>query len=126
MNIRDEIKSIARQIKKIGDVDLHKKIFDIQAEISIVLEENKKLAEESNTLKEEIDKLKEKLKIMKSIRLEDSVYWVATGSKGEKEGPFCPNCWGTKEILVLMGMDIVRNRPYNKCPECMLVIRAKE
>lgn len=125
MNIRDEIKSITKQIKKTGDVDLHKKLFDVQSEIFILFEENKKLAEESNALKEEIYRLKEKLKIMKAIRLENSVYWV-TGSKGEKEGPFCPNCWGTKEILVRMETDVVRNRPYNKCQECMLVIRAKE
>ena len=41
MDLRDEIKSITKQIKKTGDVDLHKKIFDVQAEIFILFEENK-------------------------------------------------------------------------------------
>lgn len=125
MDLRDEIKSITKQIKKTGDVDLHKKIFDVQAEIFILFEENKKLAEESNALKEEIDRLKEKLKIMTSIKLENSLCWIPD-SKGDKSGPYCPNCWSTRQVLVRMTKDSVRNRSYNKCPECMIVIMVKE
>jgi len=125
MDIRNEIKFLAKQIKKIDDVEMHKRILDVQAEILIMQEENKKLSEENSSLKEEVSQLKEKLKITHSIKLENSLYWVPD-SKGDKSGPYCPNCWSTRQVLVRMTKDSVRNRSYNKCPECMIVIMVKE
>ncbi len=124
MELLDKIKLLARQIKKINDVDMHKIIVDMQAEAFILTEENKKLLEENSVLKEEAAQLKEKLRITSSIKFENSVYWLPDGKDG-KDGPYCPNCWGEKQILMRMEQDITRNRLYNKCPDCMLVIRAK-
>lgn len=123
-DIVSKLKLLTKQIKKTNNIELYNYIVEIQTEFQVLVEENRRLTEEVESCKGQADELAEKLMIMSSIKLENSVYWL-DDKKGEKRGPFCPNCWETKHVLVGMCKDIVRNRPYDKCPECLLVIKAK-
>lgn len=123
MDFENKIKLLTKQIKKVNDAELYKSMLEVRAEILIILEENKSLKEELEQLEGKLKTMEEKMKIMRSLKLENSVYW-AFSDKGDQQGPFCPNCWNAKQILVPMEKDITRNRAYNKCPDCLLVIRA--
>lgn len=84
MGILDEVKSLAKTIQQIDNIELYQKILNLQADIMKVLEEN-------NRLKEENRSLKEKFKIKKSLKFENDSYWIKN-KDGSKEGPFCSKC----------------------------------
>ncbi len=115
MGILDEIKSVAKTIQQIDNIDLYRKILDLQAEVMNLLEEN-------GNLKTEVASLKDKLRIKESLVFQQDAYWQKA-SDGNKYGPFCTKCWDTEQILVRMLDDPLSRLPCNKCPNCKTVIK---
>lgn len=113
IGILDEVKSVAKTIQKINNIELYQKILNLQGDIMQLLEEN-------STLKTENSSLKHKLSIKESLKFENDVYWMEK-SKGVKEGPFCSCCWDTKQQLVRML--VCGNPDYSNCPICKVAIK---
>ncbi len=88
MSIVSEVKDLAGLIQKIGDIELYKKILDLQLSIS---ELSDKMVEQ----KEEIKRLNDIQDITKKMTFREQLYYM----DGDSE-PFCPRCWesGKKAI----------------------------
>lgn len=118
MRILDEIKSVAKTIQQIDNIDLYRQILNLQADVMDLLQEK-------NNLKIEVASLKEKLRIRESLVFKNDSYWQEK-PEGLRDGPFCSNCWDTNQILVRMIDDAHALLPCYKCPSCKTIIRAKK
>lgn len=113
MGILDEIKSVAKTIRQIDNIELYQKVLNLQSEIMELLEENSKL-------KRELGLLKDKFKIKESLKFEHDAYWIEEAGTA-KDGPFCSNCWDTHQSLVNMISSF--NPEFAHCPNCKTEIR---
>jgi len=91
VSIIDDIKSIAKTIQQVDNIELYQKILNVEAEALEVIEDNSKLRDENR-------ELKEKLKIKENLKYENNAYWLESESK--KDGPFCSCCWDVDKNLV--------------------------
>ncbi|HWR59398.1 MAG TPA: hypothetical protein VN328_10970 [Thermodesulfovibrionales bacterium] len=122
MGILEEVKSVAKTIQQIDNIDLYKRILDLQAHIMTLVEEN-------NGLKTELRELKEKFKVKEKLLFGNNAYWLKR-KDGSNEGPFCSNCWDVKQVFVRMltankstlemkGFQAYRGKvPIFKCQNC--------
>lgn len=108
MAIIDEIKSAATLVHQIGNMDLYKKILEIQAQAMDLMENNLRFQKENQMLKE-------KLEISGKLVCEKDVYWFPMD--GKKDGPFCTRCWDADKKLVRLHK-LTGNPVYSKCPNC--------
>ncbi len=106
MSIIDDIKSVAKTIQQVDNIELYKKILDVQSEALDLLEKNQELIEENK-------KLNEKLKIQAELVLKNNSYWIGDDAKN---GPFCSRCWDVEKNLVRLHP--CGNPAYYDCPNC--------
>lgn len=111
MNIIENVKSVAKTLQQMDNIELYKQILDIQSQALELLEENR-------TLKDENYELRERIKIKKSLLFENNMYWIEKDNK--KEGPFCSRCWDMQNRLVRMH---IYSGNYCECPACKVCIR---
>jgi hypothetical protein len=90
MSIIDNAKEIADLIKKYDNMDLYRKILDLQGEII-------NLTEEKRTLEDENRNLKETLSLRKKMTYKKPYYF----QEGD-EVPFCPLCYERDGIPIHM------------------------
>jgi len=115
MGIIDEVKSIAKTVQQIDNIELYRNILNLQAQIMNLVDENSKL-------KAEISSLKEKLVIKENLIFHDDTYWISDPD-GKEDGPFCSNCWDTKQLIVRMLF--CGNKEYSECPTCKKPIKIR-
>jgi len=108
MAIIDEIKSAATLVHQIGNMDLYKKILEIQAQALDLMENNLRFKKENQALREELE-------ISGKLVCEKDAYWSSTDDK--KDGPFCTRCWDADRKLVRLHK-LTGNQAYSKCPNC--------
>jgi hypothetical protein len=107
MSIITNAKELADLIKKLGDVDLYRKILDLEEEIIELTTENRSLKEQVQKL-EEIKNIEEKMSFKRP-------FWFMDGD----ETPYCPKCWeGEKKNIHLIELFSGRW----KCPVCDTLI----
>jgi hypothetical protein len=105
LSIIDNAKEIADLIKKAGDIDLYKKIVELEGEI-IELTRLIRELEEQNT------ELKQTLKMANTMIFKAPFYF-----SGEDPQPYCPRCWEADcKAIHLTGPDGM-DESY-ECPEC--------
>ena len=98
MGVIENVKEVTTLIQKIDNIELYKKILDLQGEILTLVDENRKL-------KSELDDLKERQKVRDSLVFDHSVYMLKK-SDGQESGPFCAPCWdGGKKLVRLSDYD---------------------
>lgn len=114
MGLLDEIKSLATTIQKIDNIELYRKILDLQAEAM-------KLLEEKAAVEKENRQLHDKLKIGGELEFEHNVYWRQDEDTGRSDGPFCSNCWDSMQRLVRLHQK--ENPNYIECPTCKQPIK---
>lgn len=112
MSIIDDVKSVAKLIQQIDNVELYRKILDLQGEVMGLVQEN-------SELRKEMAALKEHLRVTESLKFERNVYWNEKPD-GTKEGPFCSKCWDKEKLLVRM--TTMGNPQYHRCPACNVAI----
>jgi hypothetical protein len=110
MSAIENIKDIADIIKKIGDIDLYRKIVELEQEVFELSRSNIKL-------QSEIEALKSALTLKLNIKYKKPFYYI-----NEDPSPYCPNCYDVGNILVhlLDGSD----PNYFICPNCNKAIKA--
>ena len=100
MSILDDVKNTVSIIQKIDNIELYRKILDLQSEIIALVEENRLL--------------KAAASIHKDLEFKKEAYWKRYGTESQ-DGPFCPKCWDVNQKLVRM---LRREGYYPTCPEC--------
>jgi regulator of replication initiation timing len=112
MGIIDKVKSIASMIQKVDNIELYKTILDLQANVMELVEEN-------GRLKSDLAEFSEKLKTKESLFFEHDAYW-SKKADGTKDGPFCSNCWDSKQKLIRL--HLWGNDEYSGCPNCQKTV----
>ncbi len=88
MGLIEEVKQVADLLKKAGEMDLYRKLVDLQGEI-VNLSAEKLKTEQENT------ELKKRLKLKQAMEFKFPYYY----QDGDRY-PFCRHCWEAKEIAV--------------------------
>ena len=110
MSLIENTKEIAGLIKKLGDIDLYRKIIELEAEII-------DLSRDKHELAREVESLREKQKVRAEMRFTDPFYYRASDPI-----PFCPRCWESDEKLIHMrSSEGVDGRHYVSCRVCNTV-----
>jgi len=103
MDIIANVKEVADLIKGLGNIDLYRKILDLQGEIVELTTQNHQLETESSDLKTLLD-------VKGKMKWEKPVYRM----EGEAD-PYCAQCWEASQKLIHLG-----DRPNGtwKCKNC--------
>lgn len=107
MSLIDEIKSIASTIQKIDNIELYRKVLNVQQEALEAVEENDKLRKENT-------ELKEKFKNRENLIYKNEAYWMVVNDV--KDGPFCSRCWDKEQDLIRLHP--MGNPSHYDCPNC--------
>lgn len=107
MSVISNAKEIADLIKKIGDVELYRKIVELEGEIIDLTRANRELEDSVQSLTRSLD-------VKESMSFRQPFYYQENDNV-----PFCPNCWETNKVAVHM----VVGRNYHAglkhtCPNC--------
>ena len=106
MTLVEQVKELASLIKKIGDIDLYRRIVELQTEVV-------KLSTRNVELEQKCAEFETELNRKKSLRHIRSLYYAENDPI-----PFCPNCWEVSNRLVhLFGPQSLSN-PGGEMWEC--------
>lgn len=125
MGIIETAKGIVKIVQRIDNVDLNRKILDLQEELLTLVAQ---LREKEET----IAKLKKALGLKGKMRREHSAYWLKDDQGNTTDGPFCTNCFDNKHAtrrLVQGGKPSSEGGhhwEWVKCPECNVPFRQKD
>ena len=107
MSIVENVKEVADLAKKLGDVDLYRKIVELEQEVFDLTRQNRKQ-------EEEIVRLNELVITKQKMIFRKPFYFIEND-----EYPYCPKCWEVDRVTVhLVGpMQLGPGRRYD-CPNC--------
>lgn len=105
MSIMANAKEIADLIKKIGDIELYRKIVELEAEII-------ELTRRNRDLEEQVTQLKALLNTAKNMEFKRPFYY----GEGDPT-PFCPRCWETEKLAVHLVDIMTAGNPW-ECKRC--------
>ena len=88
MNIISNAKEIADLVKKLGNVDLYRRIVELEGEII-------ELAGQNNLLKERNGELEHAMRKKEQLTFKSGVYWLEAG-----DGPYCQRCYDANGKLI--------------------------
>ena len=106
MNPIDQVKELASLIKKVGDIELYRKIVELQDEVV-------KLSSRNFELEQKCSELETELNRKKKLRHERCLYFADNDPI-----PFCPHCWETSEKPVHLFGPQALTRPGGEMWEC--------
>lgn len=95
MSILENLKEAVTLVQRIDNIELYRKILDLQAEVLALVQEN--------------TELKQKARITEELAFRNNSYWR------EDKGPFCSRCWDADGKLVRL---VVRGPYHPQCPNC--------
>jgi hypothetical protein len=101
VNVVAEVKEIADLVKKVGDIELYRRIVNLESEVMELTRRNREL--------------EEAISVAKEMRFKKP-FWYADG-EGD---PYCPACWEGPKIrshLLPPHPDYNSNDSY-VCPQC--------
>jgi hypothetical protein len=114
MGVIDEMKDIADLVKKAGDIDLYRRIVNLEGEII-------DLTRAKRTLEEAIVELRRALDYKRVLVLRDGFYWAEDDNQ-----PFCPGCWDAKQKAVHIAFTHVKEMGSRfQCPNCKTMYRPR-
>jgi hypothetical protein len=109
MGIIENAKDAIKLVQQIDNIELYRKILDLQAE-AIELTEQLKQKDEI------ISQLRNALELKGKFICKDSAYYVSDESGRTIDGPFCTKCFDVDKIKCrLVATD---KEPIVKCPNC--------
>jgi hypothetical protein len=108
MSIVSNAKEIADLVKKIGDIELYRKIVELEGEII-------ELTREKHTLEIRVDELSKTLASRGKMTFQEPFYF----QEGDAV-PFCPNCWESeyRTVHLINGGRYDGGKIRFDCPTC--------
>jgi hypothetical protein len=114
LGVLDDVKSLVSVVQKIDNVELYRKILDLQREVQDLVGENREL-------KQQLLEVKDKLDLHGTLVFERDAYWLPATDR--RDGPFCSLCWDSKRELIRMIK--CGNPAFSQCPRCKIGIQMK-
>jgi hypothetical protein len=93
MGIIDHAKELANLVKKVGDLELYRRIVELQGEIVDVQGRVVELVQQNREKDEAIEKLKRAMELKGKMICEHSAYYEVDEQGNKVAGPFCTNCF---------------------------------
>lgn len=112
MGIYDGFKDVLDVVRKMDDVELYRKIVDLQLE---VVELTRKL----QTIEDQKKELEQKLQFAKKLTFKEPFYYA----EGD-DVPACSRCWENDKKFIHL-TDAHGNREYFNCPQCKQGFKAR-
>ena len=107
MSIVENVKEVADLVKKLGDVELYRKIVELEQEVFDLTRLNR-------NQEEEIVRLNELVITKQKMMFRKPFYFIEND-----EQPYCSNCWEVNRVTVhLVGPMKVGSGPRYDCPNC--------
>ncbi len=107
MGIFDNFKEVADLVKKIGDVELYRKMVELEGEVI-------ELTRQNRAQEEEIGQLRNLVSTKQRMVFRKPFYYM----EGD-EHPYCSKCWEVDNVSVhLRGPIKVAAGPGYECPNC--------
>jgi hypothetical protein len=107
MSAVEHVKEVADLIRKFNDIDLNRRILNLETEV-IDLTRDKRRADER------IEVLEKTLKLQKELKFKAPFYW----SEGDAT-PHCPACWEARLVAVhVVNSAVVGGHRHLRCPAC--------
>ena len=91
MSIITNAKEIADLVKKLGNIDLYRKIVELEGEIIELTGQNRLLIEKTR-------ELEQALKIKEALVFAENVYWL--GDEEGRDRPYCQRCYDVNKKLI--------------------------
>lgn len=108
MSVVDNLKDIVSLVKKIDNIELNRRIVNLESEVFDLIRENR-------DLNDKVEELKTLFAISKKMIFKSPFYYT----EGD-EIPYCPKCWETeKKAIHLLVEDVAAGLRYD-CPNCKL------
>jgi len=108
MGMIENIKDAVKIVQKIDNIELYRKLLDLQTE---AMELTQKLKEKD----EKIDQLEEALKIKGKLVLRGSAYYITDDGGKLLDGPFCTKCFDVDHVMCRIVRAIGRMVRCQKC-----------
>lgn len=128
MSIIDVTRDAVALVQKLDNVDLLKKLLDVQREALAMLEENKTLLTRIRELEAALEDQNTIESIDDNLEADDGVYWRRQDDW--LDGPYCTRCWDVTTTLVRCKKEYSHGRkgtfPFWRCPECKNTAAHKE
>ena len=107
MGVIENAKEIGDLVKKMGNIDLYRKIVALEEEVI-------DLTREKRQLEEKVAGLDKALQFSKNLKFKEPFYWV----EGD-ETPYCAPCWELKHNSVhLKKLGVFSGKTRWDCPVC--------
>ncbi|PCJ22518.1 MAG: hypothetical protein COA96_14100 [SAR86 cluster bacterium] len=109
MSISDNAKEIADIVKDLGDMELYRKIIELEAEIL-------ELTRGTHALEKNIEDLNHVLELKENMKFREPFYYQETDP-----APFCPNCWEKNKLAIHVfnsGLRGSSRTTYFDCKSC--------
>ena len=112
MGIIENAKDAVKLVRKIDNIELYRKILDLQSEAI-------ELIEQSKLKDEKIAKLKKALKIKGKMVCKDSAYYLTDGKGKIIDGPFCTKCFDADQDTIRIVAHTTGGQV--KCLKCKVI-----
>jgi hypothetical protein len=107
MSILSDAKEIADLVQKIGDIDLYRKIVELEGQIL-------ELTKQKRDADEKVEKLTQALAFKETLTFKSPVYFA----KGEPTTPYCPKCWEGQRLASHLKPPDIYNTMAWTCLQC--------
>jgi hypothetical protein len=102
MGVIDTVKDVVLMVQKVDNIDLVKRILEMQQQVFTLVEENRDLKDKNRALQET-------LTTREQMVFRKNAYW-----KGD-DGPFCPQCFDAGGLAMRM---LITPGFVPQCPKC--------
>ncbi|NFO89308.1 hypothetical protein FDC58_12020 [Clostridium botulinum] len=92
MSFYNSVKDVVSIVQKADNIELYKKVLDLQKNAMDLIQENR-------DLKEKIRILEKDAKLKASVKYIEDAYYIEQDN-GEYDGPFCRVCWDKDNKLI--------------------------
>lgn len=116
MGIIENAKDAVKLVQQIDNIELYRKILDLQAE-AIELTERLKQKDEI------ISQLKDALDLKGKLVCKDSAYYITDENGKITDGPFCTKCFDVDHLKCRLVPD--NKEPQVICPNCKVAFSSK-
>lgn len=112
MGIIETAKEAVSLVQKLDNIELIRKLVELQQQCYDLVLEN-------NGLKEKVTSLEQALSTQRALQFRNNAYWLSD-QDDEQSGPMCSTCWDAKRLTIRM----VRTTPgVGHCSNCKRSIR---
>jgi len=107
MGVIENMKEVADLVKKVGDIDLNRKLVNLEGEVL-------DLTRDKRRLESKVEELEGILRLRKSLTFSEPFY-----AAERDEVPYCPSCWESKDkaVHLVVAFNTTTEGRWD-CPSC--------